>query len=100
MRIGRRAVVSFPNFAHWKVRLRLLASGRMPVTPALPVPWYETANIHLCTILDFVELADQLDIAIEKAVPLDDRGCPRAIKSLRLANALAEGGLFLLSKKR
>lgn len=57
LRIGRRAIVSFPNFGHWRARLALLLGGRMPVTPGLPESWHETENIHLCTIRDFGALA-------------------------------------------
>lgn len=57
LRIGRRAIVSFPNFGHWRVRLDLLLAGRMPVTPGLPQSWHETENIHLCTVSDFRALA-------------------------------------------
>ncbi|WP_448585754.1 methionine biosynthesis protein MetW [Thermaurantiacus sp.] len=56
-RIGRRAIVAFPNFGHWRVRLDLLARGRMPLTPSLPDSWHATENIHLCTIRDFEALA-------------------------------------------
>ena len=64
LRVGRRAFVSFPNFAYWRTRLALLTQGRMPVTRALPVSWYETTNIHHMTIKDFEQLVDELDIAI------------------------------------
>ncbi len=67
LRIARRAVISLPNFGHWRVRLSLLAGGRMPMTPALPVPWYATPNIHLCSIDDFRALAAALDVTIEGA---------------------------------
>ena len=53
LRVGKRAIVSFPNFAHWQVRLRLVFGGRMPETPSLPYKWYDTPNIHLCSIDDF-----------------------------------------------
>ena len=56
LRIGRRAIVSFPNFGHWRVRFELALRGRMPVTENLPYSWYDTPNIHFCTIRDFVEL--------------------------------------------
>src|SRR5215831_6171564 len=56
VRIGRRAIVSFPNFGHWRIRAELVLRGCMPVTPALAQAWYDTPNIHLCTILDFVAL--------------------------------------------
>ena len=67
LRIGRRAVVSFPNFGHWRVRLALLAGGRMPVTASLPVAWHATENIHLCTIDDFRALAAAAGYAVERA---------------------------------
>ncbi len=98
VRIGRRAVVSFPNFGHWRVRLSLLARGRMPVTHSLPEKWYETPNIHLCTFRDFLALARELDITVERALALDDQGCPNRIQHLWLANLLGEHGMFLLRK--
>ncbi|MEO1969347.1 MAG: methionine biosynthesis protein MetW [Sphingomonadaceae bacterium] len=66
LRVGRRAFVSFPNFAYWRTRLALLTQGRMPVTRALPVSWYETTNIHHMTIKDFEELVAELSITIER----------------------------------
>ncbi len=99
VRIGRRAIVSFPNFGHWRIRLRLLAHGRMPVTPALNHPWYNTPNIHLCTILDFVALCEELGIVIERSVTLDRAGRPYRLNPRgSLANLLAEQGLFLLRR--
>jgi methionine biosynthesis protein MetW len=99
LRIGRRAIVSFPNFGYWKVRLSLLGRGRMPVTSALSQEWYETPNIHLCTILDFMRLCNELGITIEKRVSVDRWGQKGAIGSSGLlANLLAEQGMFLLSK--
>jgi methionine biosynthesis protein MetW len=99
VRIGRRAVVSFPNFGVWHVRLRLLAAGRMPVTDSLDTAWYETPNIHLCTIADFVELCDDLGIAIEQGMVLDAKGRPRWLRAPgALANWLGEQGLFVLSR--
>lgn len=65
LRVGRRAFVSFPNFAYWRMRWALLSRGRMPVTRHLPVSWYETANIHHVTVKDFEELAADLRIRIE-----------------------------------
>ncbi|TIO94456.1 MAG: methionine biosynthesis protein MetW, partial [Mesorhizobium sp.] len=58
LRIGNRAIVSFPNFGHWRVRFSLLIKGRMPVTKDLPYSWYDTPNIHFCTIRDFVNLCE------------------------------------------
>ena len=74
LRIGRRAVVSFPNFGHWKVRWDVGLRGRMPVTGVLGYKWYETPNIHLCTIRDFVVLVREIDAVIEQAVALDASG--------------------------
>ncbi len=66
LRIGRRAVVAFPNFGHWRVRLDLLTKGQMPVTRNLPESWHETENIHLCTVRDFKALAAARGYAIER----------------------------------
>src|ERR1700716_1989242 len=70
LRIGRYAIVSFPNFGHWKIRLKLLFGGRMPQTDNLPDTWYETQNIHFCTIKDFRALCQIVGVEIEKAVAL------------------------------
>lgn len=74
LRIGRRAIVSFPNFAHWKVRLALGLRGEMPVTANMPYRWHETPNIHFCSIRDFLGLAADVDATVERAVVLDRRG--------------------------
>lgn len=64
LRVGRRAFVSFPNFAYWRMRWALMSKGQMPVTRHLPVTWYETENIHHVTVKDFELLASDLDVAI------------------------------------
>ena len=74
LRIGRRAIVSFPNFGFWKMRLQLLVGGHMPRTENLPVTWYDTPNIHFCTIKDFVQLCDEINVKMERAVALDMYG--------------------------
>ena len=74
LRIGRHAVVSFPNFGHWKVRGQLLLHGRMPITDALAYQWYDTPNIHAFTIRDFVSLVDMCHGHIEGSVALDQNG--------------------------
>jgi methionine biosynthesis protein MetW len=94
LRIARRAVVSFPNFGHWRVRRALLLGGRMPVTASLPVSWHETANIHLCTIDDFRALAVELGVTVESATWLSDG----ARRGGRLANLLADRAVFVLSR--
>ena len=68
LRIGRTALISFPNFGYWRVRLSLLLGGRMPMTATLPVPWYATPNIHLCTIADFRMLAAAQGLTVERAI--------------------------------
>jgi len=98
VRIGRRAVVSFPNFGHWRMRLSLLCRGRMPVTDVLPASWHETPNIHLCTIRDFQALCDELGVTVERALSLDASGRAAPWQSLRLANLLGQSALFLLRK--
>ncbi len=70
LRVGRRAVISFPNFGYWRTRLQLLASGRMPRHGLLPYPWYETPNVHLCTILDFCTLCEQEGLEITSQILL------------------------------
>ena len=92
LRIGGRAFVSFPNFAHWRVRLSLLWGGRMPVTPLLPERWYDTPNIHHVTIDDFRAFVAERGIAVERAWFLS-RG-KQTISAA--ANVLAEHAVFLL----
>jgi methionine biosynthesis protein MetW len=98
LRIGRRAIVSFPNFGHWRVRLNLVRSGRMPVTETLTYQWHDTPNIHLCTIRDFTDLCRSLGIVVERAVSLDSRGVIRFDWGGRLANLLGEQAVFLLTR--
>jgi methionine biosynthesis protein MetW len=99
VRIGERAIVSFPNFGYWRVRLSLLARGRMPVTPFLDHQWYDSPNIHLCTIRDFVALCDETGVRIEKSVTLDRHGRPFSLDPRGgLANLLAEQGVFVLNR--
>jgi len=100
LRIGRRAIVSFPNFGHWKIRLQLLATGRMPVTKNLAYTWYETPNIHFCTIKDFVALVDDMGAVIEQASALDRFGRPVEMTLPRsLWNLFGEQAVFVLSGK-
>jgi len=74
LRIGRRAVVSIPNFGYWRVRASLLFGGRMPVTKELPYSWYDTPNIHFCTIADFLDMVEEIGATVEKAVVLNRNG--------------------------
>lgn len=99
LRIGDRAIVSLPNFGHWRVRLDLLLHGRMPVTGSLPEPWWSTPNIHLCTIRDFVELTREMGVRIEACFAFADGRPARAIDPSRaIENLRAESALFLLAR--
>ena len=99
-RIGRRAIVSFPNFGYWRIRLSLLIEGRMPRSALLSYPWYDTPNIHLCTIRDFLGLAGELGITIEQAQMLDHQGhAYRLAAESWAANWLAAQGVFLLNRQ-
>lgn len=99
LRIADRAIISLPNFGHWRMRTQLLFGGRMPNTPALPTRWCDTENLHLCTIRDFAELARDLNFTLEKAVPISQGqpGAPFA-QSLWRANWFAEEAVFLLAR--
>ncbi len=99
LRIGRYAIVSLPNFGHWRLRAALLFSGRMPVSNPLPHRWYDTPNIHMCTIRDFVALCDELGITIERSLFLDRRGAHRRFGGrLWLANVFGEQAIFRLTR--
>jgi methionine biosynthesis protein MetW len=74
LRVGQRAIVSFPNFGHWRMRSQVFFQGRMPVTDALPYAWWDTPNIHFCTIRDFVTLCETIGAVKERAVALDAAG--------------------------
>jgi methionine biosynthesis protein MetW len=100
LRIGRRAIVSFPNFGHWRVRADLLLTGRMPQTENLPDTWYASPNGHLCTIKDFVDLVALIDAEVEEAVAFNSSGQRLPIRrSLSLQNLLGEKAVFLLRKR-
>lgn len=101
LRIGRRAIVSLPNFGYWRVRLSLALQGRMPHTETLPHNWYDTPNIHFCTIRDFVDLCDELEIVIEKSFSLDSAGRGKQVRNGYFnSNLLGEQGVFLLSRMK
>jgi methionine biosynthesis protein MetW len=100
LRIGRRAIVSFPNFGHWRIRGQLIFRGRMPVTENLPLAWYETPNIHFCTIRDFVALVGEVDARIERAVALDSSGAPMRVSApWWVWNMFGEQAVFLLERQ-
>ena len=66
LRVGKKAIISFPNFGHWKIRLQIALYGKMPITKELKLPWYDTKNIHFCTIRDFYELIEEMNLVTEK----------------------------------
>ena len=100
IRLADRAIVSFPNFGHWRVRLNLITRGRMPETKALPDPWYATADIHLCTLLDFLDLCQELGLRIEAAAALSGGKPARAIEPTGLLeNWRTDQLIFMLSRK-
>jgi methionine biosynthesis protein MetW len=95
-RVGRLAVVSFPNFAHWAVRGQLLVNGRMPVSTELPYQWYDTPNIHLCTVKDFRDLCAREGLRIERESYL--RSFDRLATGLRQPNLTARIAIFAFSR--
>ena len=99
VRIGKQAIVSVPNFGHWKNRFYLMLNGRMPVTKTLSYQWYDTPNIHFCTITDFVVFCGELGITIEDRVMVDARGQKTSFRGHGgFANLFGEQGVFLLSR--
>lgn len=100
LRIGKQAIVSVPNFGHWKSRMALALGGKMPVTQQLAYSWYDTPNIHFCTIRDFVELCEQMNIKITHQQMVDADGVPTRVsgKSWR-ANVLGTQGIFVLERR-
>ncbi len=99
LRIGSSAIVSFPNFGHWQLRAQLLFRGRMPMTETWGKAWYETPNIHPCTIRDFFALCAEEGYAIRQWLAVDEKG-DRAPwrRSMQLANLFGEQALFLLTR--
>ena len=97
IRIGKKAIVSIPNFGYWKIRLSLAVNGKMPITKKLSHNWHDTPNIHLCTILDFINLCEELNIKIEKTIILSSKktksykGTPN-----KFSNLLSEEAIFLI----
>jgi len=99
LRIGQKAIVSIPNFGYWQIRAFLAFRGRMPITRHLPYTWYDTPNIHFCTIRDFVLLCDELHAKIEKATALKPDGSRVAISApWWFWNLFGQQAVFLLSR--
>ena len=99
LRVGNKAIVTIPNFGHWKVRLNLLFQGTMPVTKTLPNEWYNTPNIHMCTIKDFFKFSKTINFKIFKSLALMNKNVSAINNSnLYLKNLFCELGIFLIEK--
>jgi methionine biosynthesis protein MetW len=99
LRVGKKAIVTIPNFGHWRVRLNLLTKGTMPVTKTLPNDWYNTPNIHMCTIKDFVKFSKTINFKIYKSLALMKKNVSNINNSnLSFKNLFAELGIFLIEK--
>ena len=100
LRIGRHAIVSFPNFGHWRIRMQVALFGRMPVTENLSYSWFDTPNIHFCTLRDFVELARTIDAQIERSVALNRTGARIGVNApWWVWNMFGEQAVFMLRRK-
>jgi methionine biosynthesis protein MetW len=100
LRIGRHGIVSFPNFGHWRIRLQVSLGGHMPRTDNLPYAWYETPNIHFCSIKDFRELCHAVGAKMEQAIALNAWGGRMRLKMpWWFWNLFGEQAVFLLSRQ-
>ena len=99
LRVGKKAIVTIPNFGHWKVRLDLLTKGTIPITDSLPHNWYNTPNIHMCTIKEFVKFSEIIGFKIFKSLALKNKSISNINNSnLFFKNLFGELGIFLIEK--
>ena len=99
LRVGKKAIVTIPNFGHWKVRLNLLIKGTMPITNSLPNEWYNTPNIHMCTIKDFVKFSKTMNFKIFESLALNHKNVSNIkLSNLFFKNLFGELGIFLIEK--
>ena len=97
LRIGKQTIVSIPNFGHWKVRIHLLFKGTMPITKNLPNEWYNTPNLHMCTIKDFVNFCNKKKIKIDKSMCLTNEKISEiSNKNMNYKNIFSQLGIFLI----
>ena len=97
LRIGKQTIVTIPNFGYWKVRLHLLFKGTMPVTKNLPNEWYNTPNLHMCTIQDFVNFCEEKNIKIDRSLCLTDEKISEITKNnMFFKNIFSQLGIFLI----
>jgi len=100
LRVGKKAIVTIPNFGHWKVRLELLFKGTMPITKNLPNEWHNTPNLHMCTIKDFFNFCEKRNIEIFKSLALNNESITNINKSnLKYKNLISDLGIFLINRK-
>ena len=99
MRIGKQAIVTIPNFGYWKIRLHLLLKGTMPITKTLPNEWYNTPNIHICTIKDFVNFSKDKNFKFSKSIALKNNQLSFIKNSnLNIKNLSSNLGIFLIER--
>ena len=97
LRIGKQTIISIPNFGHWKIRLHLLFKGTMPVTKNIPYDWYNTPNLHMCTIQDFVNFCDKKNIKIDQSMCLTNEKISEiTFANMRYINIFSQLGVFLI----
>ena len=98
LRIGHRVIISIPNFGYWKVRAKLLLTGKMPITKSLPYFWYDTPNLHMCSIKDFYQFCEKKKIKIDRIIGINGEKTSSIYKiNLEMKNLLSEVGIFLVS---
>ena len=99
LRVGKKAVVTIPNFGFWKVRLHLLLKGTMPITKNLPAEWYNTPNLHMCTLKDFYNFCENRNIKLDQSIALKNEKISTINKlNLNIKNLSAELGIFLIER--
>ena len=99
LRVGKKAVVTIPNFGFWKVRLHLLLKGTMPITKNLPEEWYNTPNLHMCTLKDFYNFCENRNIKLDQSIALKNEKISTINKlNLNIKNLSAELGIFLIER--
>ena len=100
LRVGKKAIVTIPNFGYWKVRLKLLINGTMPLTENLPYEWHNTPNLHMCTIKDFFIFCEKRDIKILRSLALNQEKISEInVKNLKYKNLMSDLGIFLIGKQ-
>ena len=100
LRVGKKAIVTIPNFGHWNVRLKLLVNGTMPLTENLPYEWHNTPNLHMCTIKDFFIFCKKRDIKILKSLALNQEKISEiSVKNLKYKNLMSDLGIFLIGNR-